>query len=69
MVLRELGKEGLHASAVDCDKGAPAFASGWCTAAEVLPDFAQRQDKTRSLDTAPTSVSVVGGRYAITKLV
>jgi cation diffusion facilitator CzcD-associated flavoprotein CzcO len=36
---RELGRAGLGVCAVECHRNVPAFASRWCTASTVLPDF------------------------------
>jgi|HubBroStandDraft_6_1064221.scaffolds.fasta_scaffold20123_2 predicted ATP-grasp superfamily ATP-dependent carboligase len=41
---RELGRAGLGVCAVECQAGAPAFASRWCTVSSILPDFAQQPD-------------------------
>ncbi len=41
---RELGRAGLGVCAVECHTDAPAFASRWCTARAVLPDFTHDPD-------------------------
>jgi cation diffusion facilitator CzcD-associated flavoprotein CzcO/predicted ATP-grasp superfamily ATP-dependent carboligase len=41
---RELGRIGLGVCAVECHPDAPAFASRWCTAQAVLPDFTHDPD-------------------------
>jgi cation diffusion facilitator CzcD-associated flavoprotein CzcO/predicted ATP-grasp superfamily ATP-dependent carboligase len=44
VALRELGKASLRVCAVECKAGAPAFASRWCAADAVVPDFARQPD-------------------------
>jgi len=41
VALRELGKANLRVGAVECQEGAPAFASRWCASSAMLPDFAE----------------------------